>query len=116
MDLVYLLYSSAELCKDLKPILGLVGWVILGIKIAVPIILIVVGMMDMAKAVTEKSEDAIKKAQTELVKKAVAAIVVFLIATLVTLLTNLIGANDWKDGGCNKCLSSPWDCPIVEGN
>ncbi len=114
MDLVYLLYSSTELCEHLKPILRLVGWVILGIKIAVPIILIVVGMMDMAKAVTGKSEDAIQKAQKELVKKAVAAIVVFLIATLVTLLMNIIGANEWKDAGCNKCLSSPGDCPIEE--
>jgi len=113
MNLVYSLYDAAELCADLKPVLGLVGWVILGVKIAVPIILIVMGMIDMAKAVTEKSEDEIKKAQSKLVKKAVAAVAVFLVATLVTLLMNLIGANDWKDAGCNKCLNSPWDCPVV---
>lgn len=114
MNLVYALYDAASLCGDLKPILGLVGWVILGVKIAVPIILIVIGMVDMAKAVTEKSEDEIKKAQTKLVKKAVAAVIVFLVATLVTLLTNLIGATEWSDAGCNKCLNSPWDCPVVE--
>ncbi len=104
--------DPAELCNQLKPILGLVGWVILGIKIAVPIILIVIGMVDMAKAVTEKDEKAIKEAQTKLVKKAVAAVIVFLIGTLVGLLMTLVGADEWREAGCDTCLSYPWQCPM----
>lgn len=107
MNYLYLLVTEKFLCQELEGVMGLVGWVILGIKIAVPIILIVVGMMDLAKAVTEKSEDKIKDAQTKLVKKAVAAIAVFLVITLVGLLMGLIGAESWK--ACNYCLTKPWD-------
>lgn len=107
MNYLYLLETKEFLCDQLEGIMGLVGWVILGIKIAVPIILIVVGMVDLAKAVTEKSEDKIKDAQTKLVKKAVAAVAVFLVLTLVGLLMSLIGADSWES--CNYCLSTPWD-------
>ena len=56
-------------CNDLAPVLGVVGWVILGIKIAVPIILIVVGMIDLAKAVTQNDEKEVKKAEKILKKE-----------------------------------------------
>ena len=65
--------SASDLCDAMAPGLRIVGIVVLGIRIAVPIILIVVGMLDLAKAVTEKSEDNIKKAQQGLIKKAIAA-------------------------------------------
>jgi len=100
--------GDVDLCGDLKPILRLVGYVVLGIKIVVPIILIIVGMLDLAKAVTEKSEDKIKAAQNGLVKKAIAAACVFLIATIVGLLMNLIGDDSYED--CWKCINSPSSC------
>lgn len=106
--------SENFLCNELEGIMGLVGWVVLGIKIAVPIILIVIGMMDLAKAVTSKKEDDIKNAQTALVKKAVAAVAVFLVLTLVGLVTSLVGADSWK--ACSHCLNTPWDdCCAING-
>ena len=54
LDLIYTLTinSANDLCKQMEPILRLVGIVVFGIKVVVPIILIVVGMLDLAKAVT----------------------------------------------------------------
>ena len=98
--------SGSALCQDLAVVLRIVGIVVLGIKIAVPIILIVIGMIDLAKAVTEKSEDDIKKAQNKLIKRAIAAAIVFLVASLVGILMKLIGSEDYKD--CLPCVDHPF--------
>lgn len=108
-----MLMSGTELCNNLKPVLGIVGWVIFGIKIVVPIVLIIVGMIDMTKAIAGKDEDTIKKAQKALGKKAIAAVVVFLIATMVGIIMSLVGGQEYKNAGCNACLNSPWDCPVT---
>ena len=60
-----------ELCEEAREILGIVHYVYLGIIIVVPIILIFVGMLDLAKAVTAKKDDEIKAAQQSLIKKAI---------------------------------------------
>ena len=100
--------KAGELCDQLGPVLRIVGIAIFIIKVIVPIMLIVVGMLDMAKAVTEKDENKIKDAQHKLIKKAIAAVLVFLIVTIVGVLMNLIGADDYKK--CTKCITKPWDC------
>ena len=65
LDLNLLLATASELCSDMQPILKVVGIVVWGIKVGVPIILIVVVMIDLARAVTEKSDDKIKEANQE---------------------------------------------------
>ena len=102
--------TSDQLCSDLEPVLKIVGLVVWGIKIAVPIILIVVGMFDLAKAVTEKSEDKIKEAQQKLIKRAIAAVLVFLVVTLVSNVMGVIGADDYKK--CMDCVNHPFKCKI----
>ena len=94
LDLIYTLTinSANDLCKQMEPILRLVGIVVFAIKVVVPIILIVVGMLDLAKAV----------------KKAIAAVIVFLIVTIVALLMNLIGNKDYEK--CMTCINDPWSC------
>lgn len=107
MNLIYVLDEAFNICESAKPILGLVGYVILGIKIVVPIILIIMGMMDLAKAVTEKKEEDIKKGQMLLVKKAIAAVMVFLVATIVTIVMQLVKGTQWTE--CTHCLVYPQD-------
>ena len=83
-----------------------------GIRIGVPLILIIVGMFDMGKAITQQKEDEIKKAQNLLVKKAIAAALVFLMLSLVSLLFSVVSgegadSNTWTcvnallNGTCN---------------
>ena len=74
------------------------------IRIGVPIILILVGMFDMGKAITQQKEDEIKKAQGLLVKKAIAAALVFLMLSIVLLVLNVVGGNDTGNVSCIKCL------------
>lgn len=98
--------ETSDLCADLAPALRIVGVVYKGIQIVVPIILIIVGMLDFAKAVTEKNEDKIKEAQKKLIQKAIAAVAVFLVTVIVGVLMRIVGNNDYK--GCMECITGPF--------
>ncbi len=106
--------NPESICKGLGPVLRIVGILIWGIKVVVPIILIVVGMMDLAKAVTEKSDDKIKEAQNKLIKKAIAAVLVFLVITIVGLLMKIIGDDNYTK--CVSCLNNPFSCSTGQGD
>lgn len=74
------------------------------IQIGVPVILIVVGGLDMGKAIINSKEDEIKKAQKLLVQKIVTAALVFLLVPLLSLVIGLLPANEditgtttWKE-------------------
>lgn len=75
------------------------------IQIGIPIILIVMGSMDLGKAVLSSDDKAIKESQGRLIKRCISAVLVFFIVTIVQLITGVIadngptdsGANDWRD-------------------
>ena len=103
--------SVSGFCNELGPVLRLVGIVVKGIQIGVPIILIVIGMIDFTKAVTAKDEGEIKKAQNALIKKAIAAALVFFVFAIVQLLVNLITDPEESNtiGACmSKFLGTGW--------
>ena len=62
------------------------------IKIFVPIALILYGMMDLGKAVMQQKEDDIKKGQKTFITRAIAAVLVFLIFSIVQLVFGLLGS------------------------
>ena len=92
--------------NDLGPVFGILGYVIIGIKIVVPILLIFAGMFQMTKAVMNGDDKKVKDATTGLVWKIVAAVCVFLVLTLVTFLMSIIGSDSWKKCYA-KCINSP---------
>ena len=94
--------NASQLCESATEILRIVGWIYIGIEIVVPIILIVIGMLDLAKAVTEKDDGKIKAAQQLLIKRAIAAALVFLVAALVSVLMRLVGNKAYEK--CTKFL------------
>lgn len=73
-------------------IYNLVSTIITMIQIVVPILLIIWGMIDFAKAIIGGDEDKIKAGQKTFIKRLIAAIVVFLVVTIVTLLISLVGS------------------------
>ena len=79
------------------------------IQIGIPIILIVLGMIDLGKAVIASDDGEVKKAQGRLIRRCIYAVAVFFVVTLVTLLFNLVaesssksGTNAWADCWNNK--------------
>jgi len=92
--------------EELKVILGVVHIAINLIKFVIPIILIVMGVMDIAKAVLSSDDKKTKEAQKQFVSRIIYAIIIFLIPTIVTLLFNMLPENtfggnfdgySWKD-------------------
>ena len=104
--------SAESLCDTMGPLLRLVGIVLLAIKIIVPIILIVVGMLELAKAVGD--QDEVSKATKKLVQKLIIAVLVFLVATVVGLVMNLIGHNEYQ--ACMGCINHPFDSAKCSAN
>ena len=91
---------------DMGTVLRIIGIVVFGIKVVVPILLIIVGMVDLAKAVNAKDEKEIKTAQQNLVKKAIAAVLVFLVVTIVSILMSIVGSGEYKN--CLNCVNHPF--------
>lgn len=91
---MYLLVEDA--CHGLKNIILIVKFLLTIIQWVVPIILIVLGTIDLVKAVVAGKDDDIKKHQQTLIKRIIAAVIVFLIPMLVTVLMGWIGNNDWR--------------------
>lgn len=80
-------------CEHLMPIIRLIrdGLIPL-IQIGVPIVLIVLGTIDLGKAVIASKEDEIKNAQKMLVKRAIYAVAVFFVVTIVSLVFSLFAS------------------------
>lgn len=117
MDLFYILDvtgGNVEFCKQTANIWQLVGYVLLIFKIAIPILLIIFGMIDLGKAVIASKEDEIKKATSSLIRRAIAAVIIFLLPTIISYVMTLIaGFNDKAQTDykiCQKCITAPGKC------
>ena len=84
---------------------NLLGIAVTVIKIAIPIILIVFGMLDMGKAVTSGKEDEIKKSAMTFMRRAIAAIVIFFIPAIVGLVLSTIDQSYGSHKYCD-CLDA----------
>lgn len=108
--------TSAEinLCADentLK-VFQIGGYLLIIAKIIIPILLIVFGCVDMFKAIVGDA-DALKKQIPILVKRIIAAIVIFLLPTIIDFAFTLIPDSDNsldKYEACKTCLFDPESC------
>ena len=82
------------------------------LQIGIPIILIVLGTLDLGKAVISSDDKAVKEAQGKLIKRCIYAILVFFIVTIISLLFTMVSdivgdsapgltewSNCWKRAG-----------------
>ena len=92
---------AVDICtEDYLPIWNIVGLVVNVIKIGIPIVLIVFGMIDLGKAVISQKEDDIKKQQNVFIKRLIAAALVFFVFAIVQLLVNLVDDNSSELMSC----------------
>ncbi len=74
------------------------------IKIAVPIMLVIKGSIDLIKASASQKEDEIKKGRDSLVKKLIAAALVFLIVLIMQMVVRMIGTSK-ETQTVNSCIN-----------
>lgn len=102
--------SVYDFCWETRDIWHFIGMVLFIFKIAIPILLIVFGMLDLGKAVVASDDKEIKNATTKLAKRAVAGVVIFFIPTLVGAIFSLVaGWGEVKDTYdlCKNCIVNP---------
>ena len=83
-----------DVCDDLMPFINLVKNGILPIiQIGIPILLIIMGSLDLGKAVMASDDKEIKAATSKLIKRAIAAAAVFFVVFAVNLVMNILSDN-----------------------
>lgn len=68
------------------------------LKIAAPIILIIVSIISLLKALSASNEDEIKKAQKGLIRKIIAAVMVFFVISIVQFVVLIVADTDNSNG------------------
>lgn len=105
-------------CVKMHDFVQIMGYVLLIFKIAIPLIIIALGMFDFGKAVIAEKEDEIKKQTKRLIYRVIAGIVIFLIPSIVSWIFGLLSdyntdKNTADSAGfsvCEKCILHPKDC------
>lgn len=89
----------------------IVKYVILIIQISVPVLLVVLGTLDMLKSIASQKEDDIKKGRSTFIKRLIAAVIVFFVFAIVKFVISIVAGNT-KDGimNCANCfIEGPTD-------
>lgn len=100
------LVAADDVCGGLGPIVSTVKNLFNIIKIIIPIALLIMGVIDLSKAVLASDEKEIKAAQGKFIKRAIAAVAVFFAVTLVDAVIGLIGSDDADTTGWFQCWNS----------
>lgn len=95
-----------DFCNDSAELMDFLHTVLVIFRIVIPVLLIIFGMVDLGKAVVSSDEKAIKSSTSSLIKKLVAALVIFFLPTIVSAIINLTGAKDENGNpvGSSKCI------------
>lgn len=104
---MYLL-AGIDVCSDanLQPLWNLIGTIINVIWIGIPIILIILGSIDLGKAVVSSKEDEVKKAKKSFINRLLYAVAVFCVVWLVTFIFDQVaklGLDDADTGSWKNC-------------
>ena len=92
--------TAESFCSGTEGLFKLLGIAIIIIKIAIPIILIVFGMLDMGKAVTSGKDEDIKKQLGSFLRRAIAAVLVFFVPTIVGIIMQAVNESIAGAGAC----------------
>ena len=101
---------ATSTCTTLKPFLNIVGYVVIIVKIVVPILLVVFGMLDVGKSVIASKPDEVTKNLKSFAMRCVAAVLIFFIPSIVSVLINAV-AETGQSGeatGDNSNANSNW--------
>ncbi len=110
-------YSSVCANEGPRQVAKICGIIVQICKWVVPLIIIILGMFDFAKAVISNDEKAISAATTSLIKRIISGIVVFLIPAIVMGCLKVIkiskGIEDKTNndfGACTTCIFDYKNC------
>ncbi len=94
------LFQILELCTDeMSVVVGAVKTIFTLIQVAIPGVLIILGTVDMFKAMTNGDEKEQQKARKVFIKRLIYAVVAFLVPFIIRLVFNFVASNINTDEG-----------------
>ncbi len=110
MSNLFQIGASLDACNGLLPIVKVIRKGVFPLfQIGIPILLIVLGTIDLGKAVISSDDKEVKAAQNRLIKRFIYAAAVFFVVTFVTVVMNIVSkggegdteswANCWSAAG-----------------
>lgn len=103
-------------CAQTAGVWKLVGEIIYIIRIAIPIIVVLLGTLDLGKAVIAGEDKKIKEAQKAFIRRLIYGVAIFFVFTIVKMVFGLLNVD--LDKGDNKicwqCASKPHTRSCVE--
>lgn len=116
MNLFQILADSTDFCESAAgyKLFGFAGHILRIIQIAIPIIIILMGSIDLVKAIISQKDDEMKKAQSILIKRLLYGVIIFFVPIIANFVVNLVGGDTTSP--CLTCfLDTPGDC-VETGN
>ena len=90
--------GAIDSCGGLLPIVRVIKKGLFPIfQLGIPILLILLGTIDLGKAVISSDEKEVKAAQSRLIKRFIYAALVFFVVTFVSVLMNMVAQGGSKD-------------------
>lgn len=84
---------------------GIAGYALNIIQIAVPIILIIMGTIDLVRALVAQKNDQMKKAQSTLIKRVIIGVVIFFVPMAIKFVVGMLG--DKMNSPCMTSFTNP---------
>ncbi len=108
-------YAIDVVCHepDVLKAMRIVGAIVMIAKILVPLIIILTGIISMARAILFEDETAIRKTIDTLITKVFVGAIIFFIPSIVNAVLSLTSAYDntkTKFSDCGKCMVSVKEC------
>ena len=102
--------TESGFCSTTSQVWQFIGKIVLILKIVIPIMLIVLGIIGLGKAVLADDDKEVKTQVNRLITKFIAAVVIFFIPSIVSACFGLVnGFSDVKPdyAVCVQCITHP---------
>lgn len=107
---VYAENVAETFCQDFSGTMKLVSIFLLLIRIAVPLMLIIYGSLDLYKIVNSGKNDDLSKQIKVLGTRILIGVVVFFIPTFIRIVVNIVDSTQADYKICIECIENPGDC------
>lgn len=106
-------FGSNGPCNRLKSPLKFIGYILLIVKIVIPLLLIVFGIIDLFKAVTGGKDGEITKSLKTFIFRLIAGVAIFFVPTIISFIFSLVDGFDSVESEfnvCQKCILNVSQC------
>ncbi len=109
--------GAVNFCTKLKSPLKFIGYIVFIVKIIVPILLLIFGIIDLFKAVTGGKDGEIMKSVKSFAFRVIAGVLIFFVPTIISFVFSLVDGFDEVTSDynvCQTCILNVSQCDDAE--